>query len=179
MQLTAIVLAIMAVLVLIFIIKRQILRGTDLVLKLIFVFSMGIALAGLFWQYPFATMADNSLQSIGLLTSFKSLDARINSLNPANIIDGIEDFFSGGNQEEEVLVEAGYFEDEVYTNLLEMLTTIYRGLAVIISLAVMVLIIYLSYATYGASSALKLEKKVDHLEKELAQLRAATQFATN
>ncbi len=172
MQITAIILAIMAVLVVVFVVKKQILLGADFMLKALFVLAMAICVIGLFWAAPFTALADNSLQSVGLLSSFQSIDARIESLNPQNILDGIDDFFSGRNEETEVEpVQPGYFEAEVYAGMVAALTDVYRGLAVFLSLAVMLLLVYLSYATFGASASLKLERRIHHLEQELDELK--------
>lgn len=153
-----------------FALKQQILIATDLLLKVFFAIGAILTTVALLWAAPFLYLSDASLESTGVKQSLISIDQQIESVNPSNVIDGIRDFFSGEEQlAEEDSASPGYFESTVYVNLVNTVSNVLRVVIASVSLILMGIIVYLSYATYGASKVSKLEHRVRELESKLGK----------
>lgn len=85
--------------------------------------------------------------------------------------EDIENFITGEESEEETEEERkGLLEENLYPSLVSAISFLYRALAIVLSLAGLVGIIYLSYATSGISDVQKLANKINALQERVEQL---------
>jgi hypothetical protein len=179
MQLTLILVAIIAVLVAIFIFRYRIIAVMGVALNLLFVLMIVMGLSALFVPQVYAGLADQTLQQTGTLTTIRDFDKNISTVTtaPQDIWQGILNLFGGSTNNTatptETAVKSGPLENSLYPNLVNTITLIFRALALIISIAGMLVVIYLSYSTLGASKLTKLQSEYEELRKRMVQLETS------
>lgn len=144
-------------------------------LKLAFPLMIVLVLSGLFVPQIYEFLADQSLRRAGLLTGIQEVDGRIGSVSKPgkNIVDNVLDLIGQGEKsanDAKTGDKKGILERTVYDNLVSLFTLIYRLLAVLVGLAGMLLIIYLSYAVGFAADYVGLQTRVSQLEARLTEL---------
>lgn len=168
-----VIVAIVFILLLIFLIRTKIIFLMSLALRIAFFALIITLLSALFFESPFRFLADLSLRGIGTYESIQKIDeeffASSVSESAEDIWNDVESFFTGEENVEEVETK-GFLEERLYPTLVTALTLLFRFLTVIFSLAGLIGIVYLSYATLGASDTEFLKREVAALQHRMIQL---------
>lgn len=156
-----------------FFLRSRLIRVLHWSLQILFPVLLILVLTALFLPQAYTSLADNSLRAWGTYSSLKNIDNGINSIiaGPKDILDGIEDFFNGGNKDGDP-EDFSYAETQIYPGLVNGLSGLYRVLVIVVGLVGMSLIVYLSYSTAGAYTSAKLDHKVKVLEARISELEA-------
>ena len=137
------------------------------ILKLGYPLLLVVALSSLFVPAIYTHLADQSLQSIGTLDTFSSIDDDLNAIifAPESIISGLESLITGTASAEETSNGGDVLTEEVYPGMVTTLGGIYRTVALIGSILGMFVVIYLNYITGSVVEIARLQKRVEELEK--------------
>lgn len=116
----------------------------------------------------FNTAADFTFHVSGNYQKIQELDKSFPLNNLADLPQNIIDLISGGNQIDKS--ESKFFEKNIYPSLVESLGFFYRMLTLIISIAGLIGIIYVSYAASSVTDTENLKIRYEKLEKRLEEL---------
>lgn len=162
------VILVMVLLTLFYAFKSKVYRLLGVVLKAGFLFSMILALAGLFLPQPFEAVAGFTLEQTGILTQIQSVD---HATDPDNIIKTITDLLPSWldpQPKAEVEKVPGPIETGLYPGLVSLVSGIYRVFGIIMALAGMVLVIYFDTTTEAYRKIQSLESRLKKLEAQQA-----------
>lgn len=135
-----------------------------------------VTLSALFIPQIYSFLADFTLKQMGTLENIQKFDEDFIVDDIAeeteNIWQDIESFFTGNDKQEEEVKEdqKGLLEENLYPSLVTAVSFLYRALAIILSIAGLIGIIYLSYATSGTADIKKLESKLNALQERIEHL---------
>lgn len=168
------VLLVLAILLVVFIIRRKVIGAMSTLLKLAFPAFLLLALSALFVPQIYLTVADFTLTQSGTLDSIRSIDKTISPLLrfQENIFNGIGDLLSSGQQETEQSDQTGYLEENLYSKLIDIYGGVLRIIALIISIAGMAVVIYLSYTVESSGELYHMRNKVKELENRIKLLES-------
>jgi hypothetical protein len=162
-----------AILVLIFLLKKYVQRWLGVFAHGLFILSLLGAIVGLVSIRPFVFFAERSLQQSGTLETLRKIDTALpleDVIAPVkDLWETIKGLWNGeapSKQPEEQASDAtdnvGMLEGEVYPQLVVTVAKSYRGATMALSVLGLVLSIYLSYTV---SQTGELERRIRELER--------------
>jgi energy-coupling factor transporter transmembrane protein EcfT len=170
-----ILLFVIAILAFVYFLRKRLVVTLGFIVHVVFVLSLVTSIVGVFFQAPFTYLANNVLENNGTLAIMRKIDGTItlDSIKDAgnSFLDSIGNFFGNDtNKDVESMPQKdkGLLEQEVYPGLVNSLASVYRGIAVVVSIALMAISIYLSFTTTGSSEIEELKNRVRVLEQQLA-----------
>jgi len=159
----------------IFLLRSKITWALSLLLRLAFPFLLLLALSVIFLPSIYKWIADFSLKQAGTLQSIQNFDDRLMPIleAPENLVEDLQDLFNIGDEDQdEDTVEEGLLEEELYPQLVNTISIIFRVVVIAISIVGMVGIIYVSYSIEGVAEVERLKMKLASLEHRLADLES-------
>ena len=173
-----IILTVFLILVLaIYIFKDKLVTWLDLVLKLLVVICVVVALSSLFLPVIYKNLAQNTLESTGILKTIRDIDSAtdLNKIvQPGEqILNDLGNWLTGSQNTVAIQTgNSGKLETELYPKLIDGLAGIYITISLIISLAGITGIVYLSFTTSSITQTQTLKNKYKKLEERISYLES-------
>ncbi|MCA9385940.1 hypothetical protein KC717_04805 [Candidatus Dojkabacteria bacterium] len=175
---TYIVLGLLVSIIGIFLIRSKLIRVMSFGIRVTFIGLILTTIVSLFGSDLFTQLADASLKKSGVHEVIQEVDSTLRfdfvKDSAEDIWDDLKGLFGGDEEveqaEEIVINEEGVLETRLYPLLVNMIGNLYQYTTLILSLLGLILLTYISYATQSVQEAVKLDHKVNALEKRLRVL---------
>ncbi|MBN1618126.1 hypothetical protein JW887_02170 [Candidatus Dojkabacteria bacterium] len=163
----------------VFLIRSKLVSLMNAGLKFFFFALAAVALVAILIPVVFDKIADFSLKQAGVYEKITNIDEDFSGIETATettqgIWNDISSLWGGSDDskdsDSEGDAEGGIFERNVYPGLVSFVSVMIRIFTLIFSIGGLIAMIYLSYATVGASDLDSLKSKVAELEDKVAIL---------
>ncbi|MBD3329279.1 hypothetical protein GF357_02185 [Candidatus Dojkabacteria bacterium] len=165
-----------------------------ILLSVAFFLLIVLGIVGVFIPSVFTKLSDISLKASGTYEKILEIDKSIPGTNISadlkessnSIVNDVIAFFTGNNDENQNTEDSefseieipsesnmGILEKNLYPSLVSTVAFIYRALSILVSIAGLITIVYLSYATAGVTDIYKLKKRISELEGRTINLENA------
>jgi hypothetical protein len=160
---TVIALALLALFVLW--IKAKVAQALLYILRTTVVLSVLLIISGLFFSWGYEFLVDIAFEQTGITQQVHEIDNQIPSSNP-------EDYWNDlwGGAPEEVTVQEGMVYNNVYEPMREVVIISLRILSVVLGIAGIWLVVYISFAVEGFVQGIAVADKQSLLEKRVKEL---------
>lgn len=173
-----IILLCILVITFIFLIRSKIIFLMSAGLQVGFFALLFLTLSTLFLPQIYTFLSDFALTQSGTREKIEEIDEKfiVNDIaeTSEDVWNDIESIFTGEQQEEETDDTEGLFEEHVYPGLVSLVAFILRTIILILSLVGLIAIVYLSYATMGATDIAQLQHNYEQLQKRVEMLEQRT-----
>lgn len=169
---TITILVILTLLLALYLIRNKVKRAVFGTLKVIFVSSLLVALSALFLPQVYDATADFSLRQTGTYESLVSFDEGLGSIinAPQSIWDQISELFGGSANDDVQNTQTGILETNLYPQLVLLFGGILRISALVISILLMIIVLYVSFGFDTVSEIGKLQAANKELVERVNKL---------
>lgn len=196
---TILILALLLILSAALFMRKRLFVAMSVGLKIVYVLTVIGILSALLLPGVYRWAADQSLRAVGVYDRIEALDEKfvlVNVVaNPGQTVDNIKDQINGiigniwggnnegdssaedGNAEVVDENEEGYFTKNLYPIFVDLLTSFYRLLTLVVSIILLVVVVYVSYGMSGATDLAMVDRKVARLEARIAELESQRESA--
>lgn len=161
---------ILVVSIILFFLRKRVVRILHFIVVSGFVISIVLLLISLFLPTVFDQIAQSQLEQVGLYESITEIDYQINTIVnlPQNAINSITDLFRNPDElENDNENTIAIIEDNLYPYLIKTISNTYRTATLIISAIMLILFVYLRYTIDNGYELIKREEENKKLKEDL------------
>jgi hypothetical protein len=167
----------LGVITLIYLLRRKIVVLTDLFLKFGYPILAIVLLIFLFLPNQITSLVDMGLKQTDLYISIVDFDHQLQSAGDLpqtavdsffNLIDKNGKLFPNRTMADKKQPEVGLLESKLYPVILNSCVFLIRTVVIVLSLAGLIMIVYMSFSVESISEVERLKARVAHLEAKLA-----------